>query len=329
MQGRAARRQEDSNAARRASNAAASTSGASHSSRRAAPASASRQASKQAQPASMPRPGLPPGNGKTSLSGVMAPNGGSNAQPGQAAKQRQPSLHPEEEARVARALEFNAFGGTAISKTEPKSGLMKRFGQQGMLHQRVEDERRRSTGVPQHVKYAEDIMPVSPADLQKLAALATQRELGQLQTVGASQTVVSAQQMAVSSAGGHRQQVYAAYESVRSQDSFGGNGFSSRGTRPQDRSLYQAEYSSGSSSMVEPAQVTPLQPGCCLRAVCCPVGCGCTWPYSCQGLSGQRQILKIIFGCRNFYRAWTKFLRKRSRTIHICRTLPLYSAIVI
>ena len=264
LQGRAARRQDDLNAARRASNAAASTSGGSHnssSSSRVAPAS--RPAPKQAQAASTPRAGVAPGHGKPRLSGVVALNGSTNAQAGQAADRQHASLHPDEEACVAQALEYKAFGGTATSKTEPKSGYMERYGQRVMLHQRVEDERRRSTGVPQHVEFADDIMPDFPADLQRAAMAA--HKLRQLQTVGASQTSASTREMAVSSAGSHaRQSAYGADKSVRSQGGYGGSGFSSQGSWPQDRSIRQAEYSSSSSSMLEPAQVIPLQPRCCL-----------------------------------------------------------------
>ena len=271
LQGRAARRQDDSNATRRASNAAASTSGASHSSssRRAAPASASRQAPKQAQPASMPRAGLPSGNSTPRLSGVVALNGAASAQAGQAAGQPPASLHPEEQARVSQALEYKAFGGTATSKTKPGTGYMERYRQQATLKQRIEDERRLSTGVAQHEEYAKDILPGFPpdfpADLQR-AAVAARQELRQLQPVGASQTAASTQQVAVRSAGGHaRQPLYVANESVRSQGGFGGSGFSSQGSWPQVTSRCQAEYSSGSSSMLEPAQVPLPQPGCCLR----------------------------------------------------------------
>ena len=201
----------------------------------------------------MPRAGLPSGNSTPRLSGVVALNGAASAQAGPAAVQPPASLHPEEQARVSQALEYKAFGGTATSKTKPGSGYMERYCQQATLKQRIEGERRLSTGVAQHQEYAEDIMPGFPpdfpADLQRAAVAAQElQELRQLQPVGASQAALSVQQMAVRSHGG-----------------FGGSSFNSQGSWPQARSVCQAEYSSGSSSMLEPAQVPLPQPGCCLR----------------------------------------------------------------
>ena len=289
LQGRAARRQDDQIAARRASHAAASTSGASHSSR-AAPAPAHRQAPKQVQAAGAPaRAGPPSSHSKGRLPGFQAPVASSGAHSAQAAKQRQHFLSPEEEARVARTLSNPAFGGTATSNSAPKTGLMDRYGQQTLLSHRIEAERRVATGVPQHVSFVDDIMPKDPNDAmpdypgdfrraaakreQELASLAA-RELRQLQAVGASQS--SARQLAASPAGAGVawQAINAVSSYQRLQGGFGGGTLSSQSSRTQEEPLCQAEGSGASSSILGSAEVSTqpvLHPAFCLPCALQPM----------------------------------------------------------
>ena len=259
LQGRAARRQDDPNAARRASHAAASTSNASHSSR-AAQGPAPGHAPKHAQAGGVPgQAGVPSISGSGRHSGLAS---GSSTQTAQGAEQCQMSLHPEVEATIARTLEYRTFGGPATSNSKPKSDLMKRYKQGALFNQRVEDERRGSAGASQQTSYVNDIMPDTPAGLQKLAAVA-KVEVRQLQAVGAGQAGMRTPQLAGSAAGGFaRPSAHAAAdESGRSQGgSGGGSSSNSQSSWSQAGPPCRAEYSNNSSSQQGSAQVSTLRP---------------------------------------------------------------------
>jgi len=164
MQGRAARRRDGQNAARRASHGTASTSGVSHSSS-AAPVPAPRQNYKQTHAA-----------GRAVQSGVVSQNKGSSlgvlvphadiAPATQRIKQLQQSPFSTKEAHIAEALlESQPFRGTAASDSKPQTGYMERYGQQLPLSQRVENELK--SGAEQTRSFADEMMPDSPEESQR------------------------------------------------------------------------------------------------------------------------------------------------------------------
>lgn len=164
MQGRAARRRDGQNAARRASHGTASTSGVSYSSS-AAPVSAPRQNHKQTHAA-----------GRAVQSGVVSRSKGcalsdlvpiTDITPAiQGIKQHQQSPLSTKEAHIAEVLlESQPFKGTATSDSKPQTGYMHRYGQQLMLSQRVENELK--SGAEQTQSFADEMMPDSPEELQR------------------------------------------------------------------------------------------------------------------------------------------------------------------
>ena len=155
---------------------------------------------------------------------------------------------------------------------------MKRFNQDPLLSQRIEDERRAGAGESQQMSFAADIMPDSvpdtPADLQRqqLAAAAAQ-VARQLHLAGAGQASTRAPQFALSAAGGlATQPAHSLAESVGSEGGSGRGSSSSRSSWPQEGRSSQTEYSSASPSMVGPAQVLLPNP-CGANHFACGMQC--------------------------------------------------------
>lgn len=180
--------------------------------------------------------------------------------------------------------EEQAFGGTAIVRSEPKTNLMSKFNQRPPLAQRVAEESRRlSAGLSQHQTFADDIMPAAeesasasevpdtPADIERLSreevfkgyeyelVSRAGQEDRQLQTAGGMPAQLDIPRQSAAPAGLVVSQKAYTVEHLpaRAHAGFGGGGggSSSRSSPAWDTPLHRAECSAGSSGLLGSAQV--------------------------------------------------------------------------